>query len=56
MFSLRNKKHYLYSHYPILHGALVSQKHNTIDSDRDHASPKFSGDVTSPSRRFRAMF
>ena len=23
---------------------------------RDHASPKFSGDVTSPSRRFRAMF
>ena len=23
---------------------------------RDHASPKFSGDVTSPSRRFGAMF
>ena len=30
----------------------LSMKH----CDRDHASPKFLGDVTSPSRRFRAMF
>ena len=41
--------------------SFVSETSQSLDSSqdyesRDHASPEFSGDVTSPSRRFRAMF
>ena len=35
---------------------MYSYGDSTGMTSRDHTSPKFSGDVMSPSRRFRAMF